>query len=416
MRRVITVSLNGNAFQLEDDAYAALAAYLEAADRALVANPDRAEIVADLEQAIADKSARFLGAHRTVLIATELAQILTEMGPVDGEAATESASANPTGADARSQAPGEPPPRRLYQITEGAKVSGVCMGLAAYFGIDVTIVRLAFVIAVFMTGGAAFLAYIVLMFVVPYAQTSEQHAAAHGLPFNARALVERAKRQAAEFTNQSDWQGSRRAWKREWRASRAAWKREWRASRADWKGSSHGPGDEPRAAPPPPPAPPPGPAPRPFVARLLTGFVLAVLGVCLAAFSIAWVFAIITLATTGALLGWSLPDGTPFWVGIVVLCLVYSIVVWPLKALRRATAHPAADPHGAWVATWDGLVAIAGLVALAWYGYHHVPQLHDFVDHVVHGTVGWYSQHRAPALHDFIERLAHVGTRHRWQV
>jgi hypothetical protein len=113
-------------------------------------------------------------------------------------------------------------------------------------------------------------------------------------------------------------------------------------------------------------------------------------------------------------LGWSLPIGTPFWVGIVVLCLVYSLVVWPIKALRHAATHPAGDPHGAWVATWDGLVAIAGLGALAWYGYHHVPQWHDFIDHLMHGTFGWYGEHRSPALHDFIERLAQLAPRRGW--
>jgi hypothetical protein len=54
MRPVISVSLSGRAYQLEDDAHAALAGYLVSAERSLAANPDRAEILADLEQAIAD--------------------------------------------------------------------------------------------------------------------------------------------------------------------------------------------------------------------------------------------------------------------------------------------------------------------------------------------------------------------------
>ena len=55
MRRVITISLNGNAYQLEEDACGLLTQYLEDAARALAGDPDRTEIVADLEQAIADK-------------------------------------------------------------------------------------------------------------------------------------------------------------------------------------------------------------------------------------------------------------------------------------------------------------------------------------------------------------------------
>ena len=45
-------------------------------------NPDRAEIIADLEQAIADKCRRFLGPHKTVVTAAEVEQIIREMGPV----------------------------------------------------------------------------------------------------------------------------------------------------------------------------------------------------------------------------------------------------------------------------------------------------------------------------------------------
>ncbi len=374
MRRVITVSLNGNAFQVEDDAYAALSAYLEAAERALANNPDRAEIIADLEQAIADKSARFLTAHRTVLAAIELQQILAEMGPVDG--AADASTAQGGGAAPGATSPGaggaEPPHRRLYQISDGAKISGVCMGLAAYFGVDVTIVRLLFVLAALLSGGTALLVYIVLMFVVPYAQTSEQHAAAHGLPFNARALVERAKAQAADFANHQDWRQSRDSWRREWKASRAAWKASWRRAR-----------DERRAAPPPPPPPSPGPSRPPFAAHVLTGIVLAILGVVLAVFTVAWVIAIVSLATTGAILGVMLPVGMPFWVGILLLVLLYNVVAWPIKALRHATYHPAAGYHPAWVAPWDGVAALALVGVLAWYGYHHVVPLHEFIDRVV---------------------------------
>ncbi len=53
MRKVTLVSLGGNTYQLEDGAHETVAAYLDRASRALGANPDRAEILADLEQAIA---------------------------------------------------------------------------------------------------------------------------------------------------------------------------------------------------------------------------------------------------------------------------------------------------------------------------------------------------------------------------
>src|SRR6266581_2247457 len=125
MQKVITINLNGNAYQLDESAYDALRAYLSLAELQLTDNPDRAEILADFEQAIADKCRRFLGPAKTVITAAEMDQIVKEMGPVEGTAATPpAAGAEPTTSGA---SPGTPPPpyKRLYRIHEGAMVSGV---------------------------------------------------------------------------------------------------------------------------------------------------------------------------------------------------------------------------------------------------------------------------------------------------
>ena len=92
MQKVITINLNGNAYQLDETAYGLLVAYLDGAELQLKDNPDKAEIIADLEQAIADKCNRILGPHKTVVTTAEVHQIIDEMGPVEG-APSEPASA-----------------------------------------------------------------------------------------------------------------------------------------------------------------------------------------------------------------------------------------------------------------------------------------------------------------------------------
>jgi phage shock protein C len=55
--------------------------------------------------------------------------------------------------------------KRLLRLREGRMLAGVCAGLAAYFGVDVNLVRLAFgVFTVFYGLGALFylLAWVVL--------------------------------------------------------------------------------------------------------------------------------------------------------------------------------------------------------------------------------------------------------------
>ncbi|MBX7156142.1 MAG: PspC domain-containing protein [Candidatus Kapaibacterium sp.] len=54
----------------------------------------------------------------------------------------------------------------LYRSVGNRKIGGVCAGLAEYFDIDVTLVRIAFVFAVFMHGGGL-LAYVIMWMVLP---------------------------------------------------------------------------------------------------------------------------------------------------------------------------------------------------------------------------------------------------------
>ena len=56
--------------------------------------------------------------------------------------------------------------KRLYRPREGRVIAGVCAGLAAYFGVDPTLVRLAFAL-VTVFGGIGILLYLVAWIVIP---------------------------------------------------------------------------------------------------------------------------------------------------------------------------------------------------------------------------------------------------------
>jgi phage shock protein PspC (stress-responsive transcriptional regulator) len=49
----------------------------------------------------------------------------------------------------------------------GRKIAGVCAGLADQFGVSVTILRLAFLLGFFFSGGIFLLVYVVLWIVMP---------------------------------------------------------------------------------------------------------------------------------------------------------------------------------------------------------------------------------------------------------
>lgn len=56
--------------------------------------------------------------------------------------------------------------RKLYRAEEGKMIAGVCAGLAEYFAIDPTLVRLAWVLFCAL-GGSGVLAYIIAAIVIP---------------------------------------------------------------------------------------------------------------------------------------------------------------------------------------------------------------------------------------------------------
>ena len=62
-----------------------------------------------------------------------------------------------------------PPLRRAYQ---GRLLAGVCAGLADYLDIDVTLVRVAFVVLTFL-GGGAIVAYLACLLLIPEEGTDE---------------------------------------------------------------------------------------------------------------------------------------------------------------------------------------------------------------------------------------------------
>ena len=56
--------------------------------------------------------------------------------------------------------------RKLYKIEHGKKVAGVCAGIAKFLNIDVTVIRLAWVLFT-LAGGCGLIAYIIAALVMP---------------------------------------------------------------------------------------------------------------------------------------------------------------------------------------------------------------------------------------------------------
>ena len=57
--------------------------------------------------------------------------------------------------------------KKLYRSVDDRMISGVCAGIADYFDVDPTLVRLIFVLGFFASVSGLFWAYVIMMIVVP---------------------------------------------------------------------------------------------------------------------------------------------------------------------------------------------------------------------------------------------------------
>jgi phage shock protein PspC (stress-responsive transcriptional regulator) len=357
MQKVVSISLNGIAYQLEEPGYHQLRVYLERAEARLKDSPDRAEVMADLEQAIGEKCTRTLGPHKTVVSGLEIDRILAEMGPVE--------SADDKPADSGFEAGTAPvdsgvpyrPRKRLYQIREGAMWSGLCNGIAAYLNVDVTWVRIAFVVLTLITSGAMLLVYLVLWFIVPTAYTSEERAAAFGAPFSTEEFLGSAKKNSEESRE-------RQRWRREWRRQQRHWQRQLQQMNEQVRQATA------NAA--------------PYMAQ--TGRAMAAVFVPIAALIGAVLFVVfslglIELIAQHSIFGWNLPHGVPLWVGIVSLCVVYALASAVVRVIRHG-GTPGVVHHPGWAAL-HSIVWIGATLLLFWVAYTFLPGVREVVDQLM---------------------------------
>lgn len=361
MNKVITINLGGTAYQLEEGGYDLLRNYLESAAARLQGNPDRDEILCDIEGAIGEKFRALLSNHKTVVVTKEVSAVLAEMGPIEADAETAagaSAQGSPGGTKPgqEDQYQGGGAPRRLYRIEEGAMIAGVCNGIAAYLNTDPTFVRLAFVLLTIFWGTGV-LIYFVMALVVPEARSPEEKAAASGFPSTAQEFIRRAKTGYYEAMKNFPDRKARRAWQRQFR-------RHMRAQASHWRYNWHGYWSE--------------------QTRLHPGmtFALPAISLLQGVAMIACVCGLISLLATGALFGIALPASVPVWVAALVLFFAYAIVSGPLKIARRMCYWSCGQPRVAssFALLADGLIWVAVLAALAWLAVHYFPQVRAAVD------------------------------------
>jgi phage shock protein PspC (stress-responsive transcriptional regulator) len=241
-------------------------------------------------------------------------------------------------------------------------IAGVCNGIAAYFQVDPTLVRLGFVfLAIFW--GTGVLAYLIMAIVVPEANTPEEKAAATGDPATAQEFIRRAKAGYYEAMKGFPDRQARREWrrrfKREMRAHAHRWRYHWPGWRSYWAGCGEEAG--------------------PIHPGL--GLALPLLSLMHGVAKILLICALISLLASGAVFGLALPANVPVWGAVLLLLLGYGLFAGPVKMARRACGWGLGRPGPVWALVFflDAVVWLAVAVFLLWLACHHFPELREAV-------------------------------------
>jgi phage shock protein PspC (stress-responsive transcriptional regulator) len=168
MHRVVDVDLAGQAkpFRMHEDAYEKLGSYRDQA-RARLTDPDRDEVMGDLERAIGTKLADRVGPAERILSLEDVEAVVADVGPVG--------TPDDRPAPVAARPPGN---RRLYRIRDDQWFAGVCQGLAAYTEIRVDWVRTIFILLTLISAGLFIFVYVVLAFVLPVVESYDAWIAA----------------------------------------------------------------------------------------------------------------------------------------------------------------------------------------------------------------------------------------------
>ena len=84
--------------------------------------------------------------------------------------------------------------KKLFRNPDDRVLGGVSSGIASYFGIDVSVVRLIFVLSIFLSLGATILVYIILWIITPEAKTITEKMQMEGEPVTLRNIEDAVKK------------------------------------------------------------------------------------------------------------------------------------------------------------------------------------------------------------------------------
>lgn len=176
MKKTLNVAIGGCSFIIDEDACEAISEYLDRYKAAIGDQTSVNEAMEELEVRIADCLKALMGGKETVSL--KMAEEAIRLLGFPQGCKTEDYSQRREDNSYNYQ---DRPVRKFFRDTDDKKIAGVCSGLALFFGIDVVILRVIFLIAL-ICGSTGFWVYLVVWIAAPEARTPEEKCSLRGIP------------------------------------------------------------------------------------------------------------------------------------------------------------------------------------------------------------------------------------------
>lgn len=224
MKKNITINLAGQLFAIDEDAYGLLLNYTESLRRYYRRQAEGEEVVDDIEARIAELFSELNAQGYNAITIEHVQNIIQRIGRLeditDGGDSTEhgahaeGGNSDHLGAAGAAQAMGEGvrgawnkvrSGKRFYRDSENKMLAGVLSGLSRYFGGDVVIWRVAYLLLLIMPvpffrdwfigfSGFLFWGYVILAIIAPSASTPEERLKMRGEDVNPQNLASEVNR------------------------------------------------------------------------------------------------------------------------------------------------------------------------------------------------------------------------------
>ncbi|MCP4551232.1 MAG: PspC domain-containing protein [Bacteroidetes bacterium] len=164
MKKTFTINISGIIFHIDDDAYSKLNSYLSSIKRHFNNLNGKEEVIADIENRIAEILQAKLTDTKQVIGIEDIDEVILIMGQPSEFADEEEDSSEPSRTHHAY--------KRLYRDSENKMIGGVASGIAAYLHTDPLWIRILFIISLFTTLGIFI--YVILWIALPEALTTTE--------------------------------------------------------------------------------------------------------------------------------------------------------------------------------------------------------------------------------------------------